>query len=114
MTIHEAMRQALTGLAEAVGRTPLSERPDTYIAWTLIRSAPRTASNRWFRAEHLVQIDLYSNRALDELLTLTLHRLRKAGIQVVDWGPETYETDTRYRHIPIDVRLVTDEREENT
>lgn len=112
MTIHEAMRQALTGLAPTVGRTPLAERPDTYIAWTLIRSAPRTASNRWFRAEHLIQIDLYSKGALDELLTLTLHRLRKAGIQVVDWGPETFETDTRYRHIPIDVRLETREEEE--
>lgn len=112
MTIHETLLHTLGGLAPAVGRAPLSKRPDTYIAWTLIRSAPRTASNRWLRAEHLVQIDLYSTAPLDELLTLTLHRLRKAGIQVADWGPETYETDTRYRHIPIDVRLVTDERED--
>lgn len=109
MTIHETLRAALSGLAPKVGRYPLDERPDTYIAWMEVLSRPVSASNRWVRVEHLMQVDLYSKGPLDELLILTLRRLRTAGCRISDWGPETYETDTRYRHIAITLRLTTDE-----
>lgn len=109
MTVHEILLSALSGLAPKVGRAPLSERPDTYIAWFVLRSAPESASNRWYRVQHLIQVDLYSRRPLDELLDQTLRRLQLAGCNVESWGPELYESDTRYRHIPITLRLATAE-----
>lgn len=112
MTIHETLKAALDGLAPKVGRHPLDERPDTYIAWMEILAKPVTASNRWHRTDHLVQVDLYSKEPLDELITAALHALRRAGCRISDWGPETYETDTRYRHIAITLRLTTEEKEE--
>ncbi len=112
MTVHELLKAALTDLAPKVGRYPLDERPDTYIAWFEVRATPETASNHWIRVQHLMQVDIYSKTPLDELLTVTLHQLRKAGCHIVDWGPETYETDTRFRHVAITLRLATDEREE--
>ena len=110
MTVHETLLMALDGLAPKVGRYPLDEIAETYIAWMEIIARPVTASNRWSRVQHTLQVDLYSQRPLDTLLPIVLHRLRMAGCAVVDWGPETYEKDTRYRHIPITLRLVTDEQ----
>ncbi len=109
MTVNEILLSALSGLAPKVGRAPLSERPDTYIAWFLLRSAPESASNRWYRVQHLIQVDLYSRDPLDALLDETLKRLVRAGCSVESWGPEMYESDTRYRHIPITLRLATAE-----
>lgn len=109
MTIHEVLKKALDGLAPKVGRHPLDERPETYIAWLEVKATPESASNHWIRVNHLMQVDLFSKRPLDELLIITLSRLRRAGCAIQDWGPETYETDTRYRHIAITLRLVTDE-----
>ena len=40
MTIHEMLSNALKGLAPAVGRYPLNERPDTYIAWFEVKATP--------------------------------------------------------------------------
>lgn len=112
MTVHEVLLQALTGLAPRVGRHPLPDRPETYIAWLELLAQPESASNRWIRVSHLLQVDLYSKEPLDELLSRTLYALRKAGCRIAAWGPETYEKDTRYRHIPITLRLWTDETKE--
>ena len=60
MTIHEMLSNALKGLAPAVGRYPLNERPDTYIAWFEVKATPESASNRWIRVRHMIQVDLYS------------------------------------------------------
>lgn len=112
MTIHEVLKGALTGLAPKVGRYPLDARPETYIAWFEVLATPETASNRWYRVRHLMQVDIYSKKPLDELLAAVLHKLRKAGCAISDWGPETYEPDTRYRHVAITLRLATEEQEE--
>lgn len=113
MTIHETIKSALEGLAPKVGRHPLNERPDTYIAWLEVLARPISASNAWYRVEHLMQVDLYSKSPLDELLNATLQRLRRAGCRIDSWGPETYEQDTRYRHIAITLRLATGEKKED-
>ena len=112
MTIHEVLKTALTGLAPKVGRYPLDERPDTYIAWFEVKARPENASNRWIRVQHLMQVDIYSKKPLDKLLAVVLHKLRKAGCAISDWGPETYEPDTRYRHVAITLRLATEEKKE--
>ncbi len=112
MTVHETIKAALEGLAPRVGRHPLPDRPDTYIAWMEVLARPISASNAWIRVEHLMQVDLYSQSPLDELLARTLHSLRRAGCRIDDWGPETYELDTGYRHIAITVRLATREKKE--
>lgn len=110
MTIHEVLKGALTGLAPKVGRHPLDERPDTYIAWFEVLATPVTASNQWIRVRHMMQVDIYSKQPLDELVAAVLYKLRRAGCQIVDWGPELYESDTRYRHVPITLRLTTEEK----
>lgn len=107
MTAHETIRAALEGLAPRAGRHPLPDRPDTYIAWMELLGKPISASNTWIRVEHLMQVDLYSQFPLDDLLARTLHNLRRAGCRIDDWGPEIYEQDTGYRHIPITLRLAT-------
>lgn len=112
MTAHETIKAALEGLAPKVGRHPLDERPDTYIAWMELLGKPICASNAWIRVEHLMQVDLYSKAPLDELLARTLLRLRQSGCRIDDWGPEIYEQDTGYRHIAITVRLATREKKE--
>nr|DAQ01337.1 MAG TPA: Protein of unknown function (DUF806) [Caudoviricetes sp.] len=112
MTIHEMLGNALKGLAPAVGRYPLNECPDTYIAWFEVKATPESASNRWIRVRHMMQVDLYSREPLDTLLAATLYALKRAGCVISDWGPETYETETRYRHIQITLRLTTNEQQE--
>ena len=109
MTIHEVLKEALTGLAPKVGRHPLDERPDTYIAWFEVLATPVTASNQWIRVRHMMQVDIYSKQPLDELVAAVLYKLRRAGCRIVDWGPELYKSDTRYRHVPVTLYLVTEE-----
>lgn len=87
MTVNETLKAALTGLAPKVGRYPLDERPDVYIAWFEVRAAPETASNRWTRVQHLMQVDIYSRPPLDKLLAAVLLRLREAGCPHCGLGP---------------------------
>ena len=86
MTIHEMLSNVLKGLAPAVGRYPLNERPDTYIAWFEVKATPESASNRWIRVRHMMQVDLYSREPLDTLLAATLYALKRAGCVISDWG----------------------------
>lgn len=111
MTVHQILKNALDGMAPKVGRYPLDSRPDTYIAWFGLKSTPERASNQIIRVRHLMQVDIYSRAPIDDLLAAVLLRLKKAGCSIVDWGPETYETESRYRHVAITLRLATDEME---
>ena len=52
MTIHEMLSNALKGLAPAVGRYPLNERPDTYIAWFEVKATPEREQPLDSRAAH--------------------------------------------------------------
>lgn len=108
MTEHEAMEQALRPLSCLYGRAPVKARPETYVSWfEVLAETALDASNRPRRMEHMLQVDIYSRGATDTLLDNVLQLLRGGGFKVASYGPEDYEEDTRYRHVPITVRINT-------
>lgn len=104
-SVHHAMAAALSRLPCKCGRAPIGEQPDTYVAWGEVLCVPAArASNRVTRRVHLMQVDIYSKEPYDKLLAATLTALKEGGFAVSSYGPEGYEADTRYRHMPITCR----------
>ena len=108
MSEHEAIERALSPLSCPYGRAPVKARPDTYVSWfEVLAQSALDASNSTRRMEHMMQVDIYSRGATDALLDTVLRLLRGGGFKVASYGPEDYEDDTRYRHVPITVRINT-------
>ena len=108
VTVHESMAQALRELPCASGHAPLGARPDTYVSWFEVLAQPALdASDRPRRLAHTLQVDLYSRNPTDTLLAALLTALRRGGFRIASYGPEDYEDDTRFRHMPVTVRFYT-------
>lgn len=108
MSVHEIMEQALSPLSCAYGHAPMKARPDTYVAWFEVLAQPALHSaNVRRRTGHMLQVDIYSREPIEALTDTVLGLLEAGGFRVASWGPEEYEDDTRYRHLPITVRYNT-------
>lgn len=108
MTTHEAMDQALSPLTCPHGHAPVKARPDTYVSWfEVLAQVSLDASDKPRRIEHMLQVDIYSRGATEALTDTVLQLLKAGGFRMASYGPEDYEDDTRYRHMPITVRYYT-------
>lgn len=113
MNIHEIMEQALSPLDCYYAHAPVKQRPDTYVAWFEVLGTPALhSSGERRRVEHMLQVDIYSQAPVEALTDTVLGLLKAGGFRVASWGPEDYEADTRYRHVPITVRYNTIDKEE--
>lgn len=100
--VHETLERALSALPCPAGRRPVADRPDTYVSWFEVLGQPALhASNRIRRFERIMQVDIFSKQPIDGLRKEVLALLKEAGLIISSEGPEDYESDTRYRHLPI-------------
>ena len=113
MNVHETMKAALRTLPCPSGHAPLGSRPDTYVSWfEVLAETVLDASNRPLRLRHMLQVDIYSKAPTEALLETLLRLLKAGGFKIASYGPEDYEEDTRYRHMPVTVRIDTKMEEE--
>ena len=102
MTGVEAVKAALDPLGYDVRRWPGKTGEQTYIALLVLSTdIGLSAGNRPRRRTQRVQVDLYSLAPMDALCDRAIRTLEEAGCVVASAGPETYETDTKYHHMPI-------------
>ena len=100
--VHDILNEALSALPCPASRHPVDERPATYVAWFEVLAQPVLhASNRIKRIERIIQVDIFSQEPIDDLRREVFDLLIGAGLLISSWGPENYEADTRYRHLPI-------------
>lgn len=103
--INEIVVKALAGLPCPVSRSPAAGNVEQYITFSEVSAAPVLhSSNRMRRIEHVVGIHIYSQEHYWALLCAVLERLIEADALVDGWGPEDYEEDTGYHHMPINAR----------
>jgi hypothetical protein len=102
MTGVQAVKAALDPLGYDVRRWPGKTGDETYIALTVLGAETGlSAGNRPRRRAQRVQADLYSLLPTDTLCDRAVEALEAAGCPVSGMGPELYETDTKYHHMPI-------------
>jgi len=102
MTGVEAVKAALDPLGYDVRRWPGKTGETTYIALLVLGTdIGLSAGNRPRRRTQRVQVDLYSLSPTDALCDRAIAALEAAGCIVTTVGPEAYETDTKYHHMPI-------------
>lgn len=105
MDVNENMMRALSALPCEVCREPALAQTDTHVSWFKVMSYPMLdASNRARAVSHMMQVDVYSKRPVDDLAEAVLDALRTGGFKIASWGPDGYEDDTGYHHVPITVR----------
>ena len=102
--VNEVIRTALSGLPCPASREPAAGAAEQYVSWFEVSATPTVhASNAAQRIVHVVQVDIYSKPHYHMLLAEVLLALKGAGLTVSEWGPEDYEEDTGYHHMPISV-----------
>ena len=112
--INEVIKAALDGLPCPASREPAAGDYEQYVTWYELISTPqRYASNEARKVMHLAQVSIYSRPHYGLLLLAVISALRRAGLYVDGWGPEAYEEDTGYHHMPITIRWAQDFKEDD-
>lgn len=105
MTVHEVINAALASLPYEISRPPARGSEQTYVSWFEVDShTVYQASNDRLRTEYLMQVDIYTRLPLIEQPDNVRDALRAAGLKIDHSGPEDYEDDTGYHHLPIRCR----------
>jgi len=102
MTVKEVFHTALKATPYPVTQPPVKGDKPVYLAFFEVLAQPTSyASNRPQHIRHTMQVDIYARQQVGPELDVVVKALRAAGIHVDSWGPEDYETDTRWHHLPI-------------
>lgn len=112
MTVHEVINAALASLPYEISRPPAKGSEQTYVSWFEVDShTAYQASGERLRTEYLMQVDVYTKLPLVEQPDAVRDALRAAGLKIDHSGPEDYEEDTGYHHLPIRCRWARKENQ---
>lgn len=100
-TCFEAIQTALAPLPYPARQAPADEGEATYLSYFLVVATPMRASGGIRRMRCVMQVDIWSMRAIVEELTYVRRALEDAGIRIQSWGPAAYEDDTGRHHMPV-------------
>ena len=111
MNINPLVLSALSGMT--FGGKPVSVTPivytgaeTTYITfYTLLDKDEAYADDEAVQAATTATIDIFSKGNYKTLLDDVKTRLKAAGFTIQSSGPEMYEQDTGYYHVPVDAYL---------
>ena len=118
MNINPIVEKALYGIGCPVSavRIKPGEKPETYITYYTVSESGELFADDEERAETTYgTVDLFSKTNYKKILKNIKSRLKKAGFMVTSSGPEMWENDTGYFHIPVSFYLESEseETEEN-
>jgi hypothetical protein len=97
MTIEEA----LSSLNIPVKHPPFKEKADTYITYQLILRQSSLDAEGEQETQTNVALDLFTNQPWETLAEQIKTLLKNADYHGVIYGPEMYEDDIGYWHIPF-------------
>lgn len=103
MTWDEKYYETLSPMGVPVSKPPGDGTETTYIT---IQEAQGTfeayAGNRPRRVSHMVQVQIHTkleDGSHRELFRRAVRMMQDAGIKVVSYGPDAFDTETRYNYI---------------
>ena len=111
MNINPLVLSALSNITfggKAVSITPIvyDGTDTTYITfYTLLDKDEAYADDEAVQATTTATIDIFSKGNYKTLLADVKTRLKAAGFTIQSSGPEIYESDTGFYHVPVDVYL---------
>ena len=111
MNINPLVLSALSGVTlggKTVPVTPIvyTGAETTYITfYTLLDKDEAYADDEAVQAATTATIDIFSKGNYKTLLADVKTRLKAAGFTIQGSGPEIYEKDTGFYHVPVDVYL---------
>lgn len=98
------IHEVLASLGIPVCHPPYTGTASTFATYTLVNNAYNDwASGKAISEETVFSLELFTKGAYEATASSIKTLLRAEGY-VVETGPETYESDTKYRHISFDVR----------
>lgn len=86
------------------------EKPDTYFTYQLLAGVGVAfADDENTATETTWRVDLYAKDDYTALLPRVIKAFKDAGFYGVTVEAELYETDTRYCHVPIEIKFLLEE-----
>ena len=101
MTAFEQVNQALAACPYPVTQVPVRGTGQIYLSFFQVSSRLVRASNGARRVISTMQVDIWSRQAVSPEVYVVAKALQHAGLTVSSWGPQIYEEDTRWHHMPI-------------
>jgi hypothetical protein len=99
------LNTTLEGLGHPVARLFYGGEADTYITFQIVSCRGVDAADDVnTREETIYQVNIYSKVDYTSLLENAMVALRAAGFRGITVGSETYEQDTEYYHVPIQIK----------
>ena len=113
MNINPIIESALSGLtlnAKSVPVYPIvctdATKPSTYITYyTMLEKNNAYADDEEVETDTTGTVDIFCKGNYKSLLADVKARLKIAGFTISSSGPEQYESDTGYYHVPIDIYM---------
>ena len=99
------LNTTLEGLGHPVARLFYGGEADTYITFQIVSCrGVDAADDANTREETIYQVNIYSKEDYTSLLESIMSALKAAGFRGITVEPETYETDTEFYHVPIQIK----------
>lgn len=113
MNINPSIESALSGLkfnTKDVLTYPIvctdKSNPAAYITYyTVLEKDSVYADDDAIEADTTASVDVFCKGNYKSLLTDVKARLKTAGFTIQSTGPEQYESNTGYYHVPIDIYM---------
>ena len=100
--VFNIFKVALESTPYPVTQQPIVGAAPVYLTFFEVLGQPDAyASNRPQRTIHTMQVDIWGRQPIGPEFITVAKALRAAGIRVASWGPQDYEPDTRWHHLPI-------------
>lgn len=101
MTAAERINAALASCPYPVTQKPVKGTEPVYLSFELVTTRPVSASNDLKKIISTIQVDIWSRQAISPEVYPVVRALIHGGVVVQSWGPQIYEDDTRWHHLPV-------------
>lgn len=108
----ERLMEVLNALGVPVERLSHKGGEDTFITYQILNGNEEAfADDEGHAEEWTYRIDVYSRGDYTELLRNLRAHLRATGFYNIVTGPEMYEDDTGYYHMPVEADYMREDEE---
>ena len=104
MIAFEAIQRALQSCGYPATQIPVTGDAPVYVGWQMIVAVPKVASNGIRRITTTFQVDVWGRLPIGPELYPVLKALTKHKLVPVRWGPQIYEQDTGWHHLPVEAQ----------
>ena len=113
MAADAAIKKALSGLGLPVARLRWDGGEDAFITYQILDSYEDDHADDESHA-HIwtYRVDIYKRGDYMSLMQSAVKALKAAGFYGISIGPEMYENDTKYSHLPIEADYMEGETDQ--